>query len=176
VVSNGYSAAAPRVAREDQVSWSRIAGVRHRITPSGRVVLVTNQDTIEEFLGRSISGEVNRPQPLRVYDVMEPGTVRIQQWREEFSATVLQVWNNGGEVWVTKRAWAPHPQPVWNWVERDDPLEVWEDLYRFMQPLGTNGDLGGSDGFLRLRPGDENLLYLTPFATKYGQLKNRDGA
>ena len=171
VVNNAYSAAAPRIAREDQVSWGRIAGVRHRISATGLVVLVTNQDSIEEFLGRSISGEVNRPQPLRVYDMIEPGTVRIQQWREEFAATALKVWNNGGEVWVTKRAWASRPQPAWNWVERDDPLEVWEDLYRFMQPLRTNGDLGGSDGFLRLGPGDENSLYLAPFAAKYGQLK-----
>jgi hypothetical protein len=139
------------------------------------VVLVTNQDSLEEFLGRSISGEVNQPQPLRVYDILEPGTVRIQQWREEFSATVLKVWNDGGEVWVTKRAWAPRPLPGWNWVERDNPLEVWEDLYRFMQPLRTQGDSGGTDGFLLLRKGDENSLYLAPFAAKYGHLKNKDG-
>ncbi len=174
VASNGYSAAAPRMARQDQVSWGRIAGVRHRITPAGLVVLVTNQDSIEEFFGRSISGEVNRPQPLRVYDIVEPGTVRIQQWREEFSATILKVWNDGGEVWVTKRAWAPRPKPEWNWVERDDPLEVWEDLYLFMQPLKTDADLGESDGFFRLKPGEENSLYLAPFAAKYEQLKNSD--
>jgi hypothetical protein len=35
VVSNGYSSAAPRVAREDQFSWGRIAGVRHSIGATG---------------------------------------------------------------------------------------------------------------------------------------------
>lgn len=173
VANNMYSAAAPRMAREDRISWSRIAGIRHAINPARLVVLVTNQDSMEEFLGRSVFGEVNRPQPLRVYDIVEPGTSRIQQWREEFSATILKVWNHGGEVWVTKRAWAARPQPEWNWVERDDPLEVWEDLHHFMQPLKTDGDLGGIDGFFRLKQGEENSMYLAPFAAKY---LNRDGA
>ena len=128
---------------------------------------------MEEFLGRSIFSEVNRPQPLRVYDIVEPGTTRIHRWQEEFSVTILKVWKDGGEVWVTKRAWAARPEPEWNWVERDDPLEIWENVHSFMQPLKTDGDSGGGDGFFRLKPDEENSRYLTPFAATYEQIINR---
>jgi len=169
VVNNGYSFAAQRMAREDDVSWARIAAVRHRVSGASIVVLVTNQDTIEGFFSRALFGEVDRPQPLTVYDVAEPGTVRMNQWREEFAAKVIGVWNSGGEVWISRRLWSATPKPEWNWVERDDPREVWEDFYRFFHPLETDQDLGGNDGFARLTHGEENLRYLKPFAAAYKQ-------
>jgi hypothetical protein len=167
VLSNGYAFSLPVIHRANAAAWSRIAGVRARIVPHSVVVVTTNQDVLEDYLSRSIFGPVNRPEAFQVYDIVEPGTVRTLQWRQEFAAEVLAVWDKGGEVWLTRRVWSARPQPDWNWAERDDPREIWSDLVSFFQPLKTDVDTGGSDGFSRLARSESNLRYLAPIAAEF---------
>jgi hypothetical protein len=165
--SNLFAFAAPRILSEDAASWNRIAQLRARIIPNSAIVTTTNQDRMQEYLSRSIFGAVNRPQSFLLYDVMEPGTVRMLQWRGEFAAYVFGTWKNGGEVWVSRRVWSEKPKPDWNWVERDDPLQVWQDLYTYFRPIQTDADCDGSDGFSRVAHTSANIDYLTPFAAAY---------
>jgi hypothetical protein len=167
VLSNGYAFAAPRVASEDDASWRRMASLRGRISGASVAMVTTNQDKIVEFLRHSIFSSVNKPQIFRVYDIAEPGLLRMLQWREQFAAEVFNVWKDGGEVWISKRVWSARPRPDWNWVEGDDPLEVWSDFSGFFRPLQTDADLDGSDGFARLARNDVNIRYLTPVAAAY---------
>jgi hypothetical protein len=167
VLSNGYSFAAPRVASEDAASWSRIANLRGRISGTSVAVVTTNQDQLEEFLSRSIFGPVNRPQIFRVYDVVEPGSSRMLQWRQEFAAEVFNVWRDGGEVWVSKRVRSPKPLPDWYWVEGDDPREIWSDLTGFFGPIQTDAEADGGDGFARVAKNEANRDLLAPFAADY---------
>jgi hypothetical protein len=167
VLSNGYAFAAPHIASEDEASWRRIANLRSRISGASVAMVTTNQDAIEDFLRHSIFSRVNRPQLFRVYDIAEPGLLRMQQWREQFAAEVFSVWKDGGEVWISKRVWSARPRPDWNWVEGDDPLEVWSDFFGFFRPLQTDSDSDGSDGFARLAKNEANRRYLAPVAAAY---------
>ena len=68
-------------------------------------------DTIEEFFSRSLFDSIERPFPIRLFEVIEPGSDQQFRWREGFAAEALRVWNNGGEVWLARRFFAERPKP-----------------------------------------------------------------
>ena len=113
VVNNLYSFAAPRISGEDRSSWQRLAGFRDSLTPADVVVIITNQDKILGIMYRSPFSAINRPEPIRVYDVIEPANLRTLQWREEFAAEAFKVWDQGGQIWISKRVWIARPLPDW---------------------------------------------------------------
>jgi hypothetical protein len=167
VCGNGYSFAAPRVSREDRESLRRVAELRSHFTGTGVAVVVTNQDQIVDVLNRSAFEAINKPAPFPLYDAVEPATSRILTWREQFAAVASKVWDQGGEVWVSKRAWSERPEPPWNWVEGDNERIHWSEIPRFFSALQTDADEGGPDGFSRLAPNSGNRAILSPLASAY---------
>jgi hypothetical protein len=167
VVNNGYSFAATRISSADNKTRVRVAGLRAPLTPGGIAMIVTYQDDLSELINRAPFDNLNRPQPIPLYDVIEPATVRILQWRQQFSAEVFLVWNRGGEVWISKRFWSARPRPDWNWIEGDDRKISWRELPEFFATLQTDADLGGEDGFVRLSKNAGNRELLTPIAARY---------
>ncbi|MEQ1885796.1 MAG: hypothetical protein ABL967_12095 [Bryobacteraceae bacterium] len=166
-LNNLYWLSALRVNAEDAASWSRVTQLRTRMHGASSAMVTTNQDRLEEYLTRSPFAEVNRPESFRLYDIIEPGSARMEQWREEFAGKVLQIWSQDGEVWLSTRVRSDKPQPEWNWVEKDDPREIWSEFSAFFQPLRTDMELDGPDGFLRLAQTEENVRLLAPFAAAY---------
>jgi hypothetical protein len=169
-LNNLYAFAAPRVANKDEASWRRVAELRSSMRGASVAVVTSNQDELQEYLNRSIFGKVNRPEVFRLYDAIEPGSLRMLQWREEFAREVLSVWKDGGAVWISRRVWSTRPRPDWNWVEGDDSREIWSDLRGFFSVLQTDIALDGSDGFARLARNDANMGYLMPLAAAYKPL------
>lgn len=170
ILNNGYSFAAPHVAAQNAESLSRVSDLRKRISPTGLAMVITNQDALEETLNRLAFDDINRPAPLSIYDIIEPANTRVLTWRQDLAARTLKVWGDGGDVWVSKRAWSPRPQPSWNWVEGDDPRISWADVPRFFSTLNTDADSGGPDGFFRIARTSANLALLTRLAASAAAL------
>jgi hypothetical protein len=164
VLANGYSFAAPRVSAEDNTALSRITGFRNRVAGKSIIMVATNQDDLEPPLNRLVFGDINRPTPVPLFDIVEAGNTRTLTWQSGLAARVLEAWAADGEVWVTKRVWSSRPLPSWNWVEGDDPHVSWRDLPPFFATLSTDAESGGPDGFLRLARNEHNLALLTPLA------------
>lgn len=164
ILTNGYSFAAPRVDAENSAQLARVADLRARLTAAGMAMVTTNQDDLEPTLNRLAFDKINRPAPLLVYDIVEPGNVRVQEWRQQFAAQSLKIWRNGGDVWVSKRVWSARPAPSWNWAEGDDPRISWKELPQFFATLSTDAESGGPDGFRRIAHNEANLALLTPLA------------
>ncbi len=171
VLTNGYSFAAPRIWSENSASVARVADLRTRMTGSSTAMVATNQDALEETLNRMAFDPINRPTPLPLYDIIEPGSLRVASWRQEFAARTLKVWGSGGEVWISKRVWSPRPLPSWNWTEGDDRRISWKDLPQFFATLNTDAESGGPDGFLRLARNETNLAVLQPLAAGFTALQ-----
>jgi hypothetical protein len=95
---------------------------------------------------------------------VEPATLRVLTWREEFAQEALGAWAAGGDVWVSRRVWLQTPRPEWNWVEGDDPRVTWEEIPRFFVPLETDQATGGADDFVRLKhnPANTTILAAVP--------------
>jgi hypothetical protein len=134
-------------------------------------MVTTNQDDLEPTLNRLAFDRINRPTPLLIYDIVEPGNVRVQEWRGQFAARSLKIWRNGGDVWVSKRVWSARPAPSWNWAEGDDPHISWKELPQFFATLSTDAESGGPDGFRRIAHNEANLALLTPLAAAAGDGK-----
>jgi hypothetical protein len=164
VLTNGYSFFAPRVSGHNATAHSRVSGLRSRLNGAGLAMVATNRDELEETQSRLVFDNINRPAPLPVYDIIEPGNSRTLMWRQELAARTLKAWAAGGEVWVSRRMGSPLPEPSWNWVEGDDPRVSWKDVPRFFATLNTDTESGGTDGFLRLATNQSNLGVLTPLA------------
>lgn len=164
ILTNGYSFAAPRVDAQNSAQLARVADLRGRLTAAGMAMVTTNQDDLEPTLNRLAFDRINRPTPLLIYDIVEPGNVRVQEWRGQFAAWSLKIWRNGGDVWVSKRVWSARPAPSWNWAEGDDPRISWKELPQFFATLSTDADSGGPDGFRRIAHSEANLALLTPLA------------
>jgi hypothetical protein len=162
--TNVYATYRPRIASEDRPSAQRVESLKPRLTDRDLVSVLSNRDRLYLFVNRSPFHRLNQPRPLRLYDVLEPANSRVARWRWEFAAAALGAWNQGGEVWVSKRLWAVKPLPEWDWVEGDDARASWKDIAEFFTPLQIAEDLGGDDGFFRLLRADPNESRLSAFA------------
>jgi len=80
----------------------------------------------------------------------------ITNWRDIVADKMLTTWRRGGQVWITKRAWADRPQPDWNWVEGDDRRVHWDVIGTFLWRFQIDGEVGGSDGFNRIADSGAN--------------------
>jgi hypothetical protein len=163
VATNVSSMYRPRITAEDRSSVERAALLKPRLRERDLVAVLSNQDRLCLFLNRSPFHPLNQPTPLRLYDVIEAASTRVERWRGEFAAGALDAWKHGGEVWVSKRLWADRPLPDWDWVEGDSRRVSWKDIPEFFTPLQIAEQLGGNDGFFRLVRADANVLRLSAF-------------
>jgi hypothetical protein len=84
-------------------------------------------------------------------------------WRNIFAAKTLALWDQGGDVWITKRLLHSHPSPEWEWVEGDDPRVTWKDIYLFFAQLEMGQSVGGEDGFVLVQHSPRNEQFLRGF-------------
>ncbi len=166
IVTNEYSFAAPRIDSENGASLARVSKLRERLTGAGIAMVATNQDDLVATLSRLAFDDINRPSPLTVYDIIEPGNNRVLTWRQDFAAQTLKAWESGGEVWVSKRVWSARPDRSWNWAEGDDPRISWKELPRFFATLSTDAESGGPDGFRRIAQNAATLAVLEPLTQR----------
>ncbi len=78
-----------------------------------------------------------------------PAVLMLGASQKEVACRVLDVWNHGGDAWISLRVLAARPERKWLWVDGDDGT-TWADLHEFFTPLENDDRAGGSDGFFRL--------------------------
>lgn len=149
-----------RLEAKAQSDAERVRSLQGRVASGGLVAVVTALDDVYQFTSTFPFDPVNRKQTLPVYDVVEPGTLRVLVWREEFAIRVLKCMKQGESVWVSKRFLAERPDPSWKWAEGDDRRVSWKDLYPVFRSFTYSEDTGGPDGFLRLEGSDPNVARL----------------
>ena len=100
------------------------------------------------------------------YAIIAVGTTQAPVWRQDFLTKVEDTWNNGGDVWVSKRVLSQRPLADWNWVEGDDKSVSWSDVYNFFSQLEFDQSVGGDDGFALLAPSNRNRAVLRVLASE----------
>jgi hypothetical protein len=88
---------------------------------------------------------------LPVYYLTDPMDAQAGLWPQRVSQAILRAWEQNGEVWISKRLFVDKPQPEWGWVEKDNPELIWREVVEYFQKLETDKEIGGPDGFRRLR-------------------------
>jgi hypothetical protein len=152
--------AKPILDRRQEAVTERVSELHGRIKPHSRVMLVTWQDELVNFSRSFPFNPLNRAGELSVGALVTPGTTIVIEWRREFAAETMKVWNQNGEMWVSKRVINVRPRPEWNWVEGDDRRISWIDFYKFFSQLQLGDTAGGEDGFILVPENEQNRRIL----------------
>jgi hypothetical protein len=150
IVTNLWAMWRPKIDRQRAQTVARLGTLatgpgndNHYLTIFGlniRDDLVTLFDPMDHSLD-------HLPRVVVLIPTLDTG---IAKWRAGFAETLLAMWDRGGDVWITKRAWAPRPQREWNWVEGDDWHVRWSDVGRVLSRFTVDAETGGPDGFYRV--------------------------
>lgn len=157
-----YAAASARRQFENDIE--RIETARQQLTPGSRVVLLSFRDGIHDFYHRFPFHPLTLQTQLPVYYLTDPMEAEAGLWPQRAAQAIIRAWEQNGDVWVSKRLFADKPQPEWGWVEKDNPELEWQGVREFFQKLETDQDIGGSDGFRRLRRDEATLEWLSQLA------------
>jgi hypothetical protein len=147
VSNNLYASFRPRIDRESAALLQRIAPLENRSGGATVYVVNLNDKLSALYDGPEFATRDDLPQVALIVPVMYGN---VPKWRTFFAKSALDRWAAGGEVWISKRAWAAQPLRQWLWVENDDRRIHWADVHDFVIQLDTDGEAGGDDGFLRL--------------------------
>jgi hypothetical protein len=160
VVSDARASSNGALAGQQRRSAARVEELRPLLSERSRVYAVNWQDELINFRRSFPFHPLNRGGVLRLDAVVTPGSPWLPRWRESFAAETFKVWGAGGDVWVSKRAWAERPRADWNWVEGDDRRVSWTDIHDFFSRLDAGRAVGGEDGFALIArtPKNEQLL------------------
>jgi len=144
---------------KQQAVLNRIAPLLPRLNTNSRIV-VLDGDGLAAFIRNFPFHSLSRNNNVHPYTAVVPDTSQVPHWRQGFSALVLEVWNQQGSMWISKRMLNPRPLAGWNWVQGDDPRVRWADIYNFFRQFEFGNSVGGADGFVLLLPTEHNRLLL----------------
>ena len=145
-------------ARQGREAAQRIA-LLNSLPPRSRLYVVNLRDALFGA-GYGAAFHSGSLRPLREVGVIVPSSLRSPLWRTDFSCSVLKLWDQRRETWISKRVLANRPTRAWMWVEGDDPHVTWQAVNRFFLPFGRAQDLAGDDGFFLLSDAPANRRIL----------------
>jgi 4-amino-4-deoxy-L-arabinose transferase-like glycosyltransferase len=143
---------------------SRVEELLPQLRPGSRVVTSHWQDDLVNFNRAYPFNPINRDPNLRIHALMTLNTDQVPVWRQNFASEALAAWRRGGDVWISKRVFAPRPESHWNWTEGDDPRVSWNDIVEFFSRMEMGQSVGGEDGFVLLVRTPETERFLAEVA------------
>ena len=165
-LANVYALSLPVQGWQLEKQTARIADLVPRLTPSSRVFLVSYQDEVYRFSRDFPFDPINRSGKFKADSLVEVGGKDLPRWRQDFALQAQYVWQQGGDVWVTRRVMSTRPKSEWNWVEGDDPRISWSDFRAFFSQMELGESAGGNDGFVRVEPSATTHLAFEQYADK----------
>ncbi len=164
VVSNVGAMAKVTLDRQQESVALRIRELAPKLRSPSRVITVNQQDEVYAFNQNFPFNPINRYGHLGVDMLVDPGTTQIDRWKQIFATKTLALWENQGDLWITKRVKSDRPKPEWNWVEGDDPRISWQQIHELFFQLETGDSAGGDDGFVLVLPSSANKELLGSWA------------
>lgn len=162
-VVNGRALSAAAIATTEAKVVARVGPLAApgTLPPSSMVVTANWHDELISYARANPGRSINAQERFPLYALVTPRGATSPTWRPEFARRALKTWEQGGQVWIARRALAPRPAPDWNWVEGDDPHVKWADFQRFFAPFAIGpASVGGEDGFVMLPNTPENAARL----------------
>jgi hypothetical protein len=156
IVSNLWANARPHIDAQRANSLARLGVVRNGSKADGSAWTVYTLNVRDDIVALYDPNDRSLDSIPRVRPLIPTLAPEIADWRGGFARTMLGTWNSGGEVWVSKRAWASRPQRQWFWVEGDDRHVHWKDIGAVLSRFKIDSEVGGRDGFNRIADTPEN--------------------
>ncbi|HSQ31949.1 MAG TPA: hypothetical protein VLN49_18955 [Gemmatimonadaceae bacterium] len=87
------------------------------------------------------------------------------EWHSWLAARAKEVWNAGGHIWLSRRAFSAAPSASWRWAEGDDPRLSWREFPEYFRQVDIGLPVGGMDGFVELLPTERTRAFIADRAT-----------
>ena len=167
-ITNISVLATPVLNRQQEATAARVRDLQPRLVPGSLLLTANLRDDLVNFNRSFPLHPINLDQvhPVKVGSIIAPGAENVSRWRKDFATSVLNAWNLGVEVWLSRRVLSPTPRSEWGWVESDDPRVSWTDIYTFFSQFEMGQSLGGEDGFVLLLPSPQNEKILKDWTQK----------
>lgn len=146
--------------RKQETVATRIRDLQPLLKANSRVITINQQDEIYEFNVNFPFHPINRAGHLATDLLVDPMTTQVLRWRPTFAAKTLSLWDQGGDVWLTRRVLSQRPDSEWAWVEGDDPRVSWSDIHNFFAQVEMEKPIGGDDGFMLVSQSQKNKEFL----------------
>ena len=150
----------PALERSQEAVVARIANMSAEAKPKSVLVTPYFQDELVNFVRTYPSHPIIRDATWHLNDLFSPGKLESIQWRRRFAVVALSTWQDGGEVWLAKRALAGRPKPEWIWAEGDDRNISWTDFPKFFSQIEMGWSVGNEDGFVQVQRSAANERFL----------------
>ncbi|HLH02990.1 MAG TPA: hypothetical protein VKX25_09490 [Bryobacteraceae bacterium] len=128
---------------------NRLQALQPVLSTKDCILVLSLQDETIEFVYAHPYSQLSRDRYL-LTPAVPWGTIHVRQWREQLAGHIQNVWKHDGRIWISRRLFAPRPNPAWNWVEGDDPRVSWAEVRTFFCSLDLGTSVGGADGFSEL--------------------------
>jgi len=174
VVVNAAAMANVVLERQQRETAARIADLLPRLNSKSRIVTANWQDQLVNFHRSFPLHPVNRSAEISIGALVTPGTDSVARWREDFAKYAFTTWDNGGNLWISRRLLSNRPRSEWNWVEGDDQRISWTDFYEFFRGLELEEYSLDADGFALIIPSTANKNYLAELFQKQQALIGHD--
>jgi hypothetical protein len=168
VVINVSSLSQAAMDRREERIVARLKELEPLLKPESLIVIAPS-DQLVDFYWSYPFNPINNYGGLRLYMLVELGTMQAPRWRQDFASRALSAWEKDADVWVSRRVCSPRPRAEWNWVEGGDRRILWEGFYTFFSRLETGVSAGGEDGFTLLSPSPKNEQFLNEAAREEHQ-------
>ena len=165
IVANVSAMSANVLNREQEKVAARIRELQPLLKSESRVVTINEQDDVYAFNQNFPFNPINRA-GHETDNLVTPLSTLVLRWRQIFAGKTLQMWEKGGDIWITRRVLYPRPRVEWNWVEGDDPNISWIDIHNFFAPIEMGQTVGGEDGFVLVLPSPQNKQLLSAIVQK----------
>lgn len=164
IVTNFAAMRRDVLERREEAAAVRVRELQPLVKPQG--IVLVGKDELENFVRDFPFNPVNYHNDLRVYSFLPLGMPQLTRWREDVARRTFKAWQEGGDVFVSRRMFAAQPRPEWDWVEGADPRVRWAEVYDFFSQLETGQALGGEDGFVLLPHTPQNEQFLSQFTAR----------
>ncbi len=146
VVRNASVLIRPVLEQRQQELSARASVLLPRLRPCSHVFTVN--DDVAKLRRDYPLNPLGHRLPLR--PILEPGVTRAVEWRPLLWRRMRKTWEQGGDVWVTRRVFRSTPRREWLWVEDQRSELRWAQLREFFADFETVESVGGEDGYVRL--------------------------
>jgi hypothetical protein len=147
-IANVQALARPVLERRHGELSAQAAELASRLRPHSRVFTVNDEVA---WLRRNFPLDpLGHRLPME--GVGGPCGDRPDRWRAWMRERMLQIWESGGDVWVTRRLLSPTPRAEWLWVEDQRAGLRWAHLHGFFRDLEADEPGWRGEGYVRILP------------------------
>jgi hypothetical protein len=156
IISNAIALSRASAMEAFAAAVARIESLHSAMQLQDEALLLSFRDDVSRFRWQLPFHPINRSRPTVFHYAIVPGAADGRRWRRGAAERLQNMWDQQGQLWISKRLISDTPDPAWRWAEADDPNLKWKQRSAFFNQFERGSETGGNDGFFVVPPSERN--------------------